>query len=238
MAEPKMKELKGSKHRIWYDEALLNGPPEKSFDISYWQQNNLVVGSAQGRGTTWFIQLDKLQAALRHYRRGGLFGKIVKDHYWFSGWQNSRSYQEYALLQKLIKAGVNVPKPVAARTIKKNFCYQADLLSEKIENAQDLVSVLQQQTISEQLYHAIGNEIRKMHDAQVNHTDLNIHNILIDNNHKVWLIDFDKCSFQQGNLWKESNLNRLKRSFNKEKSKRNIFWQERDFDALLAGYQL
>ncbi|WCE29842.1 3-deoxy-D-manno-octulosonic acid kinase [Vibrio sp. SCSIO 43137] len=233
-----MKELKGSEQRIWYDETLLNEQPEKSFDIGYWQHKGLVLGSAQGRGTTWFVQLDKLQAALRHYRRGGLFGKIVKDHYWFSGWKNSRSYQEYLLLQKLIEAGVSVPRPVAARTIKKNLCYQADLLSEKIENAQDLVSVLQQQVVSEQLYHAIGTEVRKMHDVQVNHTDLNIHNILIDNNQKVWLIDFDKCSFQQGNFWKQSNLNRLKRSFNKEKSKRNIFWQESDFEALLDGYRL
>lgn len=32
----------------------------------------------------------------------------------------------------------------------------------------------------------------KMHIASVNHTDLNIHNILIDDQGKVWAIDFDK----------------------------------------------
>ena len=49
----------------------------------YWQQQNKVIGSAQGRGTTWFVALGKMDAALRHYRRGGLFGKIIKDHYIF-----------------------------------------------------------------------------------------------------------------------------------------------------------
>ncbi len=37
-----------------------------------------------------------------------------------------------------------------------------------------------------------------MHDAQVNHTDLNIQNILIDEQEKVWFIVFDKCYVQIG----------------------------------------
>ena len=45
-----------------------------------------------------------------HYRRGGLFGKLVRDCYWFSGWDNTRSQQEFALLQHLRSAGVNVPQ--------------------------------------------------------------------------------------------------------------------------------
>lgn len=75
-----------------------------------------------------------------------------------------------------------------------------------------------------------------MHDLQVNHTDLNIHNILVDNNSVVWLIDFDKCGVKEGDSWKESNLSRLKRSFYKEKNKRDICWQESDFEQLLIGY--
>ncbi len=38
-------------------------------------------------------------------------------------------------------------------------------------------------------------EVRKMHDAGVNHTDLNIHNILLDTTKRV-IIDFDKCGHQ------------------------------------------
>ena len=45
------------------------------------------------------------------------------------------SYQEYALLTSLNKAGVNVPKPLAARAIRKGLIYKADLLTEKIPNA-------------------------------------------------------------------------------------------------------
>lgn len=55
-----------------------------------------------------------------------------------------------------------------------------------------------------------------MHDLGINHTDLNIHNILMDEQEKFWIIDFDKCFQQSGESWKQGNLERLKRSFEKE----------------------
>lgn len=231
-----MKKIQNKKQTIWYDESLLSESPEQCCDSDYWQQKNKVIGSAQGRGTTWFVALDKMDAALRHYRRGGLFGKIVKDHYIFTGWGKTRSYQEFQLLNTLIEAGVNAPKPIAARAIKRTFCYQADLLSEKIPNARDLVAILQEKSLSKEMYQKIGNQIRKMHATQVNHTDLNIHNILIDDNDKVWIIDFDKCYQQKGNDWKQSNWERLQRSFHKEVKKRQIKWSESEWDYLLSEH--
>lgn len=230
------KELKQNNTHIIFDESLLEEVNENTFNGNYWQSKKQVIGSATGRGTTWFIQLNKMQGALRHYCRGGLFGKIISDHYIFTGWKKTRSTQEFYLLDKLNKAGVNVPRPIAAQTIKRNFCYQADLLSEKIPNATDLVDVLQKQTLSAITYQKIGQEIKKMHNEQVNHTDLNIHNILLDQQGNVWIIDFDKCYQQSGESWKQSNLDRLLRSFRKELKKRNVKWQESDFKALNGGY--
>ena len=223
--------------RIWYNEQLLSPPVEECCDPLYWQQNNKVIGSAQGRGTTWFIQLDNIQAALRHYRRGGLFGKLVFDRYFFVGWEKTRSYCEYQLLQYLAQQGVHVPQPIAAKVIKRGWCYQADLLSEKITNAHDLVSILQKYELASDMYIKIGKEIRKMHDTNVNHTDLNIHNILIDNEHKVWIIDFDKCYIDNGDRWKKENIQRLLRSFIKEKNKRNIKWDDSFYQYILSGYK-
>lgn len=222
--------------RIWYDAELLNEPADRAFDINFWQQNNAVIGSAQGRGTTWFVQTQTIQAALRHYRRGGLFGKIVSDQYWFTGWESTRSYAEFKLLQNLAEAGVNVPRPIAARVERSGVIYRADLLSEKIADAKDVVSLLQTQALTTEQYHAIGREIAKMHQAQVNHTDLNIHNLLLDKSDRVWIIDFDKCYQQTGSDWQQHNLDRLLRSFRKEKNKRAIHWQDNEFKHLLAGY--
>lgn len=226
---PLIQTFNDAQQKIWFDDALLLEDPSQCCNPEFWQQNGKVLGSATGRGTTWFVQLQQTQGALRHYRRGGLFGKLVADSYWFCGWEKTRSYQEFMLLNHLRDAGVNVPRPIAARVQKYGLLYKADLLSEKVPNARDLVSILQESPISDELYRKIGREIRKMHDAQVNHTDLNIHNILIDDQKKVWIIDFDKCYQQSGNRWKQGNLERLKRSFEKEVCKRGINWSPEAF---------
>ncbi|GLS92622.1 3-deoxy-D-manno-octulosonic acid kinase [Psychromonas marina] len=231
-----LKTIEHNKLRIVFDDSLIHDDVEACFDAQYWKTHNKIIGSAEGRGTTWFVQLDKIEGALRHYRRGGLFGKIVSDHYIFTSWSKTRSLAEFSLLQTLNKAGVNVPKPIAAIAKKRNFCYQADLLSEKIPNAQDLVSILLQRALTPDEYSAIAEQIKKMHQAQVNHTDLNIHNILLDTQGKVWLIDFDKCYQQSGEGWKESNIQRLLRSFNKELNKRQIKWQQSDWQLLISAY--
>ena len=56
---------------------------------------------------------------------------------------------EFQLLNQLHQAGVAVPKPIAARVKKGKLgiCYQADILIEKIENAQDLTALLQTQQL-------------------------------------------------------------------------------------------
>lgn len=233
-----LKMVESNKLHIVFDDSLINDDIEACFDVPFWQTSDKIVGSAEGRGTTWFVQLDNMQGALRHYRRGGLFGKLISDHYIFTGWEKTRSVAEFHLLQKLHTAGVNVPRPIAARVQKRTFCYQADLLSEKIPHAQDLVSILQQRALTPTEYSAIAQQIKKMHKAQVNHTDLNIHNILLDKQGKVWIIDFDKCFQQSGEHWKEANLLRLLRSFNKELNKRNIMWQQSDWELLTQAYKI
>ena len=232
-----MQHLTLPQSQVWFDEQLLTEDPRLCFEPDFWQQQNAVIGSAQGRGTTWFVRGEKADMALRHYRRGGLFGKLVADAYWFTGWQHTRSYQEFMLLQKLAQGGVNVPRPVAARAIKSGLTYQADILVEKVADAQDLVGLLIKQALPESVWQQIGQIVAKMHQLQVNHTDLNAHNILLDNQGQVWLIDFDKCYQQKGNDWQLGNLDRLLRSFNKEVGKRQIQFNEANWQTLMAGYQ-
>lgn len=89
----------------------------------------------------------------------------------------------------------------------------------KIENAQDLTALLQTQTLPKETWMQIGRLIRKLHDLQICHTDLNAHNILLqqtEQGQKCWLLDFDKCGEKNLQILKVQNLNRLKRSFEKK----------------------
>ena len=212
------------------------------FHIDYWQQQQRILGSASGRGTTWFLRSQDLfgvNTALRHYYRGGLWGKLVRDRYQFSYLAKTRSFQEFSLLHKLHQAGLAVPKPIAAKVEKNGWSYRADILLEKIENAQDLTALLQQQSLAKTVWQQIGRLIRALHNMQICHTDLNAHNILVQQQNgeeKCWLIDFDKCGEKSGDFWKIQNLERLQRSFYKEVQRMGIKFEQQNWQDLLAAY--
>ena len=210
----------------------------------YWQAKNAIVGSAQGRGTTWFIATKNADHVtqnwvLRHYYRGGLIGRVINNLYLFTGIERTRAAREFSLLTSMRALGLPAPKPVAFRVTKHGGFYRADLLSSRIEDAEDLVGILSKRTISDVLWQEIGRVIKRFHHQGIYHHDLNAHNILIDNNNKVWLIDFDRGEQrQQQNKWPAENMARLLRSFRKESHQLNNFqWCEKNWQALLHGYQ-
>lgn len=205
---------------------------------SYWQDNNKVTGTAQGRGVTWFIETDNKHWVLKHYYRGGLIGKFNKDAYLFFSYANTRAVKEFELLTELIELKLPVPKPIACQIVRSGLFYKADILTERVCSAQDLISYLEKQPVSADLWHKIGQTLKSFHDHNVYHDDLNIHNILIDEQEKVWLIDFDQGEIRKNSAsWKADNMNRLLRSFNKEKTKcATLHWQEGDWEPLFKGY--
>lgn len=213
---------------------------------AYWQQKNAVTGSAQGRGTTWFVTYqDKSETqhdwVLRHYYRGGMIGKLIKDSYCFTGIEKTRAAREFKLLQHMKALQLPAPEPVAYRVIRHRFTYQADLLSSRIPNAQDLVAILSSKTIDKVLWQAIGKTIRRFHDHNIYHHDLNAHNILINDEQQVFLIDFDRGELRDKSsetTWKQSNIKRLQRSFLKELNKLEQFhFNDENWQFLMSGYQ-
>lgn len=208
------------------------------FDADYWQQQNAIAGSAQGRGTTYFIRHNDNNWVLRHYYRGGLIGKLVNDRYLFASYAKTRAVREYSLLAELADKGLAAPAPVACKIKRRGLRYQADILTSRIENALDVFTLTQSKPLSESLLMKIGETIAEFHQHQVYHHDLNIHNILIDEQEKVWLIDFDQGAIRSDNKWQGKNLERLLRSFRKEKAKNpEMHWQELDWQPLIEGYQ-
>ncbi|CAM4280355.1 3-deoxy-D-manno-octulosonic acid kinase [Vibrio agarivorans] len=221
----------------YFDPKKLSVKVEDAFNIEFWRRSNLIMGSATGRGTTWFVKEQSNEFAIRHYYRGGLLGKVVRDSYLYLGMKKTRSVAELNALEQLKKSNVNVPSPIAAKVTRHGLFYKTDIITQKIHQSSALVDRLQREVMSADIYQRIGQEIKKMHQAGVNHTDLNCHNILIDSKQTVWLIDFDNCRIELGNSsWKQSNLKRLLRSFKKEQSRKGIKFELSDWQHLLTGY--
>ena len=176
----------------WYADGVFRDPSPALFDPVWWQTHRQVVGSSIGRGVTWFVKDESRHLVLRHYYRGGMVGKLVRDRFWFEGVESSRAMAEYRLLATLSEQGLPVPRPFAARMVKQGPFYRADILIERIRGAKDLVALLKQGPIAGEVWHKIGKTVRQLHDAGVYHADLNSHNLLLDKEGKVWVIDFDK----------------------------------------------
>lgn len=204
------------------------------------EKNDRLLGILRGRGDTWLLNtIDKfgVNSVLRHYYRGGLVGKFVKDRYFYFALEKTRGVKEFKLLQELHQLGLPVPQPIAIEVENHSFFCQISILLAKIENSEDLSSYLQHSTLVDDEYNQLGQLIRQLHNQQVHHSDLNIHNILRDRiQHKFWLIDFDKCQIQSGESWKQRNLDRLLRSFKKEKMRLGILFTEKNWQDLLEGY--
>lgn len=221
-----------------YDPSSVPEFSTEFFTADYWQRNQAVTGQSHGRGVTWFVQHHDQHWVLRHYWRGGWIGRYISDSFFFQRLNRCRSFAEYELLQQMLDDELPVPRPIAARVRKHGLIYQSDILIERIPDAQDLVQILTQRSIAPDLWQKIGQVIAQFHQAGVFHADLNAHNILLDADNKVWLIDFDKGSIRHPGPWQMKNLARLQRSFQKESTKHlNFHWQSEDWQSLLVAYQ-
>lgn len=225
-------------HAIWFDRKQMPSMQPKWFDPAYWRAQNALTGEAMGRGTTYFFSHKGRQYVLRHYRRGGLIGKLVKDRYLFTQLHHTRPWRELKLLNEMAQLGLPAPRAVAAQVIRKGLFYRADLICERIEDAQDVHNLLLNGPVEATVWQDIGSTIRRFHDYQVYHHDLNIHNIMRDINGQIWLIDFDRCDRRKGQSWKRANLDRLLRSLNKEKGRcPSYFFKPEDWQNLKTGYE-
>lgn len=223
---------------IWNNSELLPDIDSNGFDGRWWKEKGDLTGESVGRGTTYFFRCGHSEFVLRHYLRGGLIGKILSDQYLFTSLENTRAWQEKDLLLHMKGLDLPVPTPAAARIVKHGFYYRADLITQKIANAQDVHHILLNAELSDDTWRKIGAIIARFHAHQIYHHDLNIHNIMLDDASKVWLIDFDKCGLKDGSDWQQKNIERLHRSLLKESAKFNGYrFTQQNWQNLLAGYQ-
>jgi 3-deoxy-D-manno-octulosonic acid kinase len=221
-----------------YDASRVGNFAEAWFDPQWWQGRDAIEGSATGRGRTLFVRGERRGYALRHYRRGGLIGTLVSDRYWWTSEESTRPFAEWALTHHLYRAGLPVPAPIAARYRRSGLSYTGDLITERLGGVRTLASLLGSDSLPMTTWIEIGRCVARFHDRGVCHADLNAHNVMLSDDGKAFLIDFDRGSLRNPGLWEDSNLVRLRRSLEKvtDPLPRGRF-AEQDWHSLLDGYQ-
>lgn len=229
-------ERKDGATTTWHNPLLLdNASASHAFKPPGRDAVSLATGS--GRGQAQQLALNGRDVVLRHYRRGGMVARFNPDRYARSDPRDSRAMREFSLLRWMVARGLPVPVPVAARQQLVGKSYTADIIVGMLPNTRNLVQRLSEAPLSETHWIAVGQAIRALHDAQVFHSDLNAHNLLLDNEGRAWVVDFDKCDVRSKGEWKAANLERLKRSLRKESNRLPRFhWSEADWPQLLTGY--
>ena len=220
------------KEKSWaiiYDACLMDFPGPDFFSVDYWRSRQALKGDAVGRGSAWFIEIPG-PVVLRHYLRGGWAAKFSRQRYFFTGISRSRPFREYRLLSELFELGLPVPRPVAALCQHHGVTSSGAIMTARIDSSNTLADSLTGDGLVGGVWANVGRCIRRFHEAGLWHADLNARNILLDAQHQVFLIDFDRARFSPGKpVSGEGNLKRLKRSLTK-------FWPSGDLSALHSAW--
>jgi 3-deoxy-D-manno-octulosonic acid kinase len=222
---------------IVYDHALVRQISESFFDAATWPDATVVEGYSRGRGDTLFINFEGQQWVLKHYYRGGFVGRLLNDQYLWRGQSSTRSFREWSLLDQIRQMGLPVPRPIAARCVRSGIVYSADLITERLPGVMPLSERLALRPLGQTLWRALGEMIGRFHARHVYHADLSAHNIQIDDQDQLFLLDFDCGRIMPGSgRWSQANLSRLHRSFRKIDRSGETGFNEDEWRALMAGY--
>ena len=224
---------------IVYDPAIIDQVSDKTFLAAGWKTVERIdnVLHSGGRGHTLLISDGNNEYVLRHFIRGGLIGRFVRDSYVWTGEDKTRSFMEWRLLYKLYERGFPVPRPAVARYCYTGWTYTADIITCRVPGIRPLSTRLSENSGSEEFWALLGASIGKFHDAGVNHPDLNAYNIQIDANDALTLLDFDRGRIMPAGAWKQKNLARLHRSLRKVLSMNpKTHYSEANWQQLLEGY--
>lgn len=221
---------------IVYDDALASQIEEAWFEPSNWPEASLAPEG--GRGRTLFVTNGTQDWVIRHYYRGGLIRRLVEDEYPWFGANRTRSFREWELLRHLFGINLPVPRPVAARFIRRGIVYTADLITLRIGNVEPLSRRLVNRELSPHVWQNTGTLIARFHEARIDHADLNAHNIQINLKDEMFLLDFDRGRIRSGpGSWMQSNLTRLRRSLRKVSENSGSHFTDQEWTWLLQGYR-
>ena len=227
--------IQDNENIIIYADDLIKDINRDFFEANQWLQNKSDDVNVFGRGETIFFRHQNLKCVLKHYYRGGILGRYIRDRYLWTGIDGSRSIREFRRLEKLSAMGLPVPKPIGARVKKSGATYTADLITIEIENSKTLSELIIDDDVDNNVWKSIGKCLHLFNNKEIYHPDLNTNNILIDDELNVYLIDFDTSSrLHQKISSKRSTLDRFHRSLKKTFKNSNKKFLESDWNIILS----
>ena len=155
---------------------------------TYSKPVNSVLG---GRSSVVVDEIKGLgSVVIKSYRRGGLVRYFVKQKYIKCG--KTRGQKEYELLQKVRSLGISTPEPIAFAHHGRLF-YKGWLVTREIKEHQTLAELsFSNETRTRKIMKEVTMQISILIKNRILHVDLHPGNVIVDNQDRVYIIDFDK----------------------------------------------
>jgi 3-deoxy-D-manno-octulosonic acid kinase len=174
----------------------------------------LQCGQAAGRGRTTRVQLDSgMPARLKRLRRGGLAAALWRDRFFGT----RRLLDNLRLVLEARRRGVATPAALGLLVARAGFGLHAGWLAvEDLEGAVDLRSRLAAGPAPRRSELAAALAVvRRMHDAGLDHRDLNLANVLVrsapSGEPEAFVVDLDAARLRSRPLGFHRRLRALRR---------------------------
>ncbi|MDY6791414.1 MAG: lipopolysaccharide kinase InaA family protein [Thermodesulfobacteriota bacterium] len=179
------------------------------------KMSNSILG---GRSSVLIDEMNKIgPVAVKYYHRGGIVRHFIKKRY--LKWGKTRGQKEYELLQKVRNIGISAPEPIAFAYFGRIF-YQAWLVTREIKCHQTLaeLSLSNKKRALLTMKHVI-QQTAILIENRILHVDLHPGNVIVDNQDRVYILDFDKGSIFSGNknVLKSRYIRRWNRAIKKHR---------------------
>ncbi len=223
---------------ILHDEDVAGNLEPKHFTPAHWQAIADYENVFGGRGGSIKINLDGRSAILRRYLRGGMVARLSTDRYFWFGRSRTRAWREWAMLRLAIEAGMPVPRPLAVCVCRDGLLYRAAIITAYINNSETLAERITRTALGQKSWRRLGLLLKQFQSNCFRHSDLNANNLLIDQQDRFFIIDFDKARMMKSlDEWQWAPLRRLQRSLEKIDRQQKLHYRPTDWQALIDGYQ-
>lgn len=150
-----------------------------------------------GRRAISIITLEGIgRVVIKHYHRGGLLARLVKQTYLRTG--KPRCQHEFEQMAFARSIGVCTPDPVAF-AYKGGIFYQGWLVTKEIKGQQSLATLSSEDPKrAAKALTALVGQVERLIQHKVLHADFHPGNVLVDDRDRIFLIDFDKAHLYSG----------------------------------------
>lgn len=204
--------------------ALVHPVDADTIAAALWDGADCTPVETGGRGPLLRFECNGEFGLVRRYLRGGLARHFMTEAYLFK----RPGLKELAAHRVAYDRGLPVPKPLGVSWSLRGPLWRGAFATVEL-SGENLQSHLQRdRDANPEILAACGAAIRRMHDVGILHADLQVRNIFVHDG-VAYLLDFDRARVlgTVGEALRQSNLLRLRRSFEKNGLAAPLFEQLR-----------